>query len=483
MARLLDTYDRILYLDTDIIVREDCPNLFDVVPCDQLGMFNEAPFTDRSRELLIDVCRQYDVVLPEWDGRYFNSGVMVISQAHRALFEKPETEVCNFYEQTYLNMRIAQLELPMFDLPYQFNRMTCMDRLTGEHRLASYIVHYAGALYFVSPAHMLTVITEDLRRWTQADGEFPTGRHIYVCVTGGLGDQICAEPAIRFMREQLYPHDEFVVATHWPRLFKHLTAMGVIVCEQGRANLAADTPYYLAESLPGPTTLQWRIVSHLMCHTVDYASMALMHRTLPVMERQQRFEVLPKDRAQLATVTGGTDLTEAVVVHPGRHWNSKTFPTAWWQAVIDGLVAAGHRVVLIGKNDPPSESGNRGTVDVSCPDGALDLRDGLALGMLGALFAQCRVVVSNDSAPVHLAGAFDPWIVLIPSCKHPDHILPYRHGSTQWKTTALYKRLVLDDVEARPTQVYQTSAEMPDIDWDEYLPDPAAVVAAVATAG
>jgi hypothetical protein len=42
---------------------------------------------------------------------------------------------------------------------------------------------------------------------------------------------------------------------------------------------------------------------------------------------------------------------------------------------------------------------------------------------------------------------------------------------------------VLDDVEARPTQVYQTSAEMPDIDWDEYLPDPAAVVAAVATAG
>lgn len=43
LARLLETYDRILYLDTDLIVRDDCPNLFDVVPPAQLGAFNEAP--------------------------------------------------------------------------------------------------------------------------------------------------------------------------------------------------------------------------------------------------------------------------------------------------------------------------------------------------------------------------------------------------------------------------------------------------------
>jgi ADP-heptose:LPS heptosyltransferase len=91
---------------------------------------------------------------------------------------------------------------------------------------------------------------------------------------------------------------------------------------------------------------------------------------------------------------------------------------------------------------------------------------------LSELISQAPVLLSNDSFPVHLAGAFDNWIVLIPSCKHPDHVLPYRNGTTQHKTKALYKRLILDDIETRPTQMYQTSADVNDIDWDEYLPEP-----------
>jgi lipopolysaccharide biosynthesis glycosyltransferase len=107
IAGLLDEYDRILYLDTDIIVREDCENLFDLVPETHLGMFNEAPFTDRSKELILDCCRQYGISLPSYNGKYYNSGVMVISRRHRTLFVKPEKEVFSFFEQTYLNMMIA----------------------------------------------------------------------------------------------------------------------------------------------------------------------------------------------------------------------------------------------------------------------------------------------------------------------------------------------------------------------------------------
>ena len=41
----------------------------------------------------------------------------------------------------------------------------------------------------------------------------------------------------------------------------------------------------------------------------------------------------------------------------------------------------------------------------------------------------------------------------IPTCKHPDHILPFRNGTQYYKTKALYKKLLLDDLEIRHTEI------------------------------
>ena len=43
----LKKYNRVLFLDADLIVRPDTPNLFDVVPETEIGIFNEAAFTNR----------------------------------------------------------------------------------------------------------------------------------------------------------------------------------------------------------------------------------------------------------------------------------------------------------------------------------------------------------------------------------------------------------------------------------------------------
>lgn len=476
IAELLDEYDRVLYMDTDLIVREDCPSLFDVVPEDRLGMFNEAPFAPRSLELLIDCCRQYGVSLPGWDGKYYNSGVMVISRRHQHLFRKPEKEVVSFYEQTYLNMKLALHQVPMHDLRHEYNRMTCMDAVIGQHRLACPVVHYAGALYSLSVNALCQLIADDLQRWAKDGPDHHYGTNIYVTVNGGLGDQLCAEPAIRFMREEQYPDDLFVVSTHWPRAFAHLTGMGVTVMENNRPQgVFPDTPFYRVNTLPEPSELQWRIVSHLLCHSVDYTSMALMHRTLPMHRKTPHFEVWPRDRARVQALLAGVDVSRVVAVHAGRHWNSKTFPQAWWQAVVDGL-ARDRTVVLVGKTEQTTDASLRGTVPVTCPEGGVDLRERLDLGGLAALLEAAPVLVTNDSAPVHLAGSFDNRIVLVPSCKHPDHILPFRHGRLDYKAVAVYKRLVIDDVEARPTQAYETTADPPGIDWSRYLPEQEAVV-------
>lgn len=478
---LLSKYNRILYLDTDLIVREDCPNLFDEVDESKLGMFNEAPFTDRSKELLIDVCRQYNVKLDSWNGKYFNSGVMVISKRHKNLFRKPQKEVFNFYEQSYLNMMIAKQDIYMHELDYKFNRMTCMDRVTGEERHGSYIIHYAG---YPNLDFVLDLIPRDLKKWeSDRQGGYEYCRHIYVSVSGGLGDQIAAEPAVRFMREKLYPEDDFIVATHHLDVYRHLEKLGVKVCEHGRANLQMDTPYFLTQTLPGPDTVNWAIVSHLLSHTVDYSSIAIMKRTLPVLDRTIKFELTEEHYSDLYSHINKSDLKNGIVVHPGKHWNSKTFPVEYWQGIIDGLVEHKQNVIIIGKDergDPPDyKAGARGTVDVECPRGVRDLRNMLSLGALGALLNETKVLVSNDSAPIHLAGAFDNWIVLLPSCKHPDHIIPYRHGRIYYKAKAIYKALYIDDVEGRPTQVTETSADGQDIDWDKYLAKPEEIISKI----
>ena len=419
IATLLETYDRILYLDTDIIVRNDCQSLFDIVPEDQLGMFNEAQFTYRSREMMVDVCRSYGTMLPSWDGRYFNS----------------------------------------------------MDSITGEDRLASYIVHYAGCPNIVT---MLPIVENDLHRWASLRGQYTFKRHIHIQVTGGLGDQVNAEPAIRYMQEYVYPGEDITLTSHWPELFRHL---GLPVFQHGQFVPQPDTPYYICNSLPAPDTPTWAVLSNLLCHTVDYCSTALLRRLLPITDKRVYLKSTCEDLASLVALMGAHPIDKLVVIHAGRHWASKTFPEFWWQAIVDDLAEHGVTVCLIGQDDASTVPHDpRGVLPLTCPPTGLDLRTKLSLLQLIALLKYARVLISNDSSPIHIAGAFDNWILLIPSCKHPEHVLPYRHGSVWWKASALYKQLTLDDVSSQPTEVHGSNADFIVEDWSVYLPDVSDVV-------
>lgn len=461
---LLNKYKRILYIDTDVIIRDDCPNLFDLVPEDKLGLFNEASFTDGRVVAFNKACEEYNIKLDTWNGCYYNTGIMVISQVHKYLFKKPDKEIFNFYEQSYLNVIIAKNKVPIFSLPYSFNRMTCMDRFTGEERFASYIIHYAG---YPSLEFVTSLIKSDMVRWNLDFGSYNYKRHILVDVQGGLGDQICAEPAIRYMINNVYPGDDVIVKTHFPRIFKHLN---VPVFEHDDFVYKQDTPYYHIISLPGPETVMWSCVSNLLCHTVDYAAMALLRRTLPNKDKEIILKVTEEDINKVKEVIGNIDLNNLILVHCGRHWQSKTFPTSWWQGVIDGI----HKevqVCLIGKEDD-----TRGTANVEVRDGMIDTRNLLDIGALFAIISMSKLVLSNDSAPIHIAGAFDTNIVLIPTCKHPDHLLPWRKGTQCYKTQSLYKRLTLDNCDSRPTCIHGSSAEFVVGNILDYIPDPIQVI-------
>lgn len=472
--QFLNKYERIIFLDSDLIVREDCPNLFDVVPPSKLGAFNELPFTENRQESLYQACKDYEVNLKSWNGKYYNTGVLVISRIHKYLFKKPDKETFNFYEQGYLNMIFAKelrtnesyIEgIVFYDLPYKFNRMACMDRFTGEERHGSYIVHYAG---FPSLSFVLDLIPRDLEKWEKTKPDYKYRQHLLINVNGGLGDQIDAEPAIRYLKDQVFPGADIHIQTHFPKVFSHL---GLPVYLHGDFRPEPDTPYYSVMSMPGPDKVHWSVVSNLLCHTVDYCSIALLRRTLPFKDKQTRLTVAFKDIANVLDIVGVRKLDELVLVHPGKHWPSKTFPVEWWQEVVDGIQKNGRTVCLIGYEDD-----SRGTVPIEVRKGVIDTRNLLDLGALFALISQCKVLVSNDSAPVHIAGAFDNWIILIPSCKHPDHVLPYRHESVSYKTSALYKKLTLDAVSSKPTEVHGQEADFVVGDILDYIPEPKEVI-------
>lgn len=466
---LLNTYERIIYIDTDIIVRPDCPNLFDIVPKGKLGAFNEGAFVDRSYAFTL-ACEQMQF-RPNWDGCYYNTGVLVISRCHKELFKKPEQEIPNFYEQSYLNFMIAKNNIDVFQMPYKFNRMTIMDRITGEERHASYIIHYAGAC---DPARIITLAQRDIEKWKQTGPEYNYKKHIFIDVRGGLGDQINAEPTIRFALKNVWKNEDIIVSTHFPELFRHLNCK---VYNHNEIKFEPDTPYYHCITLTEPDKpdgILWNFLSNLMCHTVDWVSISVLRRTLPDVDKRVKLQVDLDDISEVIDVIGNVNFNELVVVHPGRHWENKTFPKDYWQSIIDKLQEDGYKVCIIGKNDE-----TRGTVDIEVREGMIDTRDLLSLNGLIALISQCKVVLSNDSAPIHIAGAFDCGIVLIPTCKHEDHILPWRNGSKYWRAKSLCKKLMLDDYPSSPTIVESITADKITGPFEDYLPDTEDVINAV----
>lgn len=473
---LLNKYKRILYLDTDAIIREDCPNLFDLVPEHKLGMFNEASFTDGRNYALTKASEDYGICLKNWNGKYFNTGVMVISRQHKYLFVKPTKEISCFYEQSYLNLIFAKENVSIYELPYTMNRMTCMDKFTGEERHASYIIHYAGYHYINNSLNfLLDLIPKDIEKWDVDYPNYNYKRHILLDVQGGLGDQIDAEPAIRYLKKYVYPNDDVVIKTHFPRIFEHLTDIPTYSHEEFRPTM--DTPYYHIITLPGPETITWSIVSNLLCHTVDYTSMAILRRTLPNRDKIIQLQVNPEDYLKVLETIGIRSLNDLVLIHCGKHWESKCFPLEWWQVIVNGL-ANEVPLCLIGSDTEPT----RGTAQVKVPEGVIDTRNLLDLGGFFAIVKSAKLLITNDSSPVHVAGAFGNEIVLIPSCKHWDHVLPFRKDpetgiiSNQCKAVALCKKLTLDDCESAPTCVNGSSAEFIKGPWDQYLPEPETVI-------
>jgi len=145
---LLQEYDRVLHLDTDMVLNVDCPNIFDVVPEGSIGTLYEDKGSrqpDRQGRMKA-VQRSWGDI--NWTKGYINTGVFLVSKAHENIFE---THNGNYWtgpgeDDVHLGYKLNQYNHPVHELEFKWNHMTMFSEGWNNKadRFKSNIIHYAG---------------------------------------------------------------------------------------------------------------------------------------------------------------------------------------------------------------------------------------------------------------------------------------------------------------------------------------------------
>lgn len=279
-------------------------------------------------------------------------------------------------------------------------------------------------------------------------------KNILFKAAGGIGDLICAEPSIRYALEN-FPGCNFKIQTAFPEIYSHLN------CE-----IVKDEPnldgYLVIETLQYQESLSQEFISHPFTHCVDYHSLNMFRMQLPVSYKTPIVK----------GVAHGTEITTAdILVHPGRSWQSKTFPRWWWNAVIQEIKARGGRPVLIGAT--PYK--DRGTVDVDA-SGCVDLRDKLSIHQTIGLLHDSNVLITNDSAPLHMGATGNIHIGFISTVRHPDYLKHWRNGIFGWRMENLSLDGLWSIINMCPTNPIPISLDKVDENlMQTWLPEPSSV--------
>jgi lipopolysaccharide biosynthesis glycosyltransferase len=150
---LLKSYDRILHLDTDILINKNCPNLFETVPVEKIGVVYEDKGSRQMERRKRIKQIQDSLGNVGWKSGYLNEGVMMFSKEHKALFEKANGKYWNGKNgpsQGHFGWQIHKNNYQVLDLGFKYNHMSMFSERWNKlsSRFDSHIIHYAGGAKF-----------------------------------------------------------------------------------------------------------------------------------------------------------------------------------------------------------------------------------------------------------------------------------------------------------------------------------------------
>ncbi|HEX7746391.1 MAG TPA: glycosyltransferase family 9 protein [Micromonosporaceae bacterium] len=248
------------------------------------------------------------------------------------------------------------------------------------------------ALRVAYPAAELVLIGAPWHaRWLQ-DRPGPVDRVLVVPPAPGIREQGPDEPASSM--------DDFLPAARAERFDIAVQMHGggansnPLVSELGArvtAGLRADD---------APPLDRWIRYVYYQPEVIRYLEVAGLVGAVPVTVTPQ-VAVTVADLAEAHAVAGVPDRPRAAL-HPGATDTRRRWPPERFAAVADQLVADGYEVVVTGT---PAERELVERVEAAARVPVRRLVGALSLGGLGGLYAECAVVIANDTGPIHLAAA------------------------------------------------------------------------------
>ena len=148
IGTLLDRYERIVFFDADILLSPTCPDFCKMVPPENLGIVADPSGNEAwKRDEEMAAMEKLFGAIGASSGAYFNSGVMVISRAHRELFRFDAKRIVagRWPEQTALNYHSARLGIKRIYMDSRANFLPGHDGWNDTaKRQTAWAVHYAG---------------------------------------------------------------------------------------------------------------------------------------------------------------------------------------------------------------------------------------------------------------------------------------------------------------------------------------------------
>lgn len=266
-----------------------------------------------------------------------------------------------------------------------------------------------------------------------------SSKEICFVVGGGIGDRVCAEPTLRFAIQH-FKDCNISLICETPELFSHLSFKEVF--DMKRTFPIIGRHLYL-NTYPKSRLLNEFLNANLT-HCVDYPSMASIRIQLP---EKHKFVLMdaPSPGLDIVRLKG----PHYIIVHPGKSWPSRTFPSAWWDSVIYTIKKRGYQAVIVGSDTVQ-------LAEHSLKD-SIDLRGKTTLMEFAWILQHCEAVITNDSSPVHLAAPGRAKIAFVSSCRRGDLLLhwrksPYAHesGGLGWRMKDFAKTSVWDKYPLAP---------------------------------
>jgi hypothetical protein len=144
VAQFLKLFERVCWMDADIIMNPKAPSIFEIADCDKFAAFEEGlVFVDRADQMAVDA-KHYGIPITPKPFSYFNAGVMVFGRPHMGAFMFPsKTPLAGpMSEQHYTNLQVMRLKLPFQNLTSRWNGLHSIH--APGHRGELWSVHYAG---------------------------------------------------------------------------------------------------------------------------------------------------------------------------------------------------------------------------------------------------------------------------------------------------------------------------------------------------